>query len=105
MHQSKVLKTNEEKQEMLEAKINRSIAFFMNTHARFLFEQRFYEERKQGMVPVERLNELMIDAQKEAYCETLREYDPNFRASKLHFHITGVLFYNFLYTFGYLFSL
>ncbi|QKY68869.1 M3 family oligoendopeptidase [Lentibacillus sp. CBA3610] len=97
--------TNDEKQALLEDKIKRSIAFFMNIHARFLFEQRFYEERKQGMVPVERLNELMIEAQIEAYCGTLDDYDPNFWASKLHFHITGVPFYNFPYTFGYLFSL
>lgn len=97
--------TNEEKLALLEDKIKRSITFFMNIHARFLFEQRFYEERKQGMVPVDRLNELMIEAQKEAYCETLDEYDPNFWASKLHFHMTGVPFYNFPYTFGYLFSL
>lgn len=77
----------------------------MNIHARFLFETRFYEARKQGMVSSQRLNELMVEAQKEAYCNSLEEYDPNFWSSKLHFHITGVPFYNFPYTFGYLFSL
>ncbi|WP_042145186.1 M3 family oligoendopeptidase [Paucisalibacillus sp. EB02] len=97
--------TKEEKIELLEDKIQRSIAFFMNIHSRFLFETRFYEERKQGMVSVNRLNELMIVAQKEAYCDALNEYDPTFWASKLHFHITGTPFYNFPYTFGYLFSL
>lgn len=97
--------TKEEKMVLLEDKIKRSIAFFMNIHARFIFEQRFYEERKRGMVPVERLNELMIEAQKEAYCDAINDYDPTFWASKLHFHITGVPFYNFPYTFGYLFSL
>lgn len=95
----------EEKMALLEDKIQRSIAFFMNIHARFIFEQRFYEERKNGLVPVERLNELMVNAQKEAYCDALGEYDPTFWASKLHFHITGVPFYNFPYTFGYMFSL
>src|SRR5699024_11350839 len=30
---------------------------------------------------------------------------PMFWATKLHFHITGVPFYNFPYTFGYFFSL
>lgn len=96
--------TKEEKQTLLEDKIQRSIAFFMNIHARFLFEQRFYEERKKGMVPVDRLNKLMVEAQKEAYCDALQEYDAHFWSSKLHFHITGVPFYNFPYTFGYLFS-
>lgn len=98
-------RNKEEKLSVLEDKIQRSVAFFMNIHARFIFEQRFYEERKQGMVPVPRLNELMVEAQKEAYCGALEEYDPNFWASKLHFHITGTPFYNFPYTFGYLFSL
>src|SRR5690625_1425721 len=95
----------EEKLALLEDKIQRSVAFFMNIHSRFLFETQFYEERKQGMVPADRLNELMIEAQKEAYSNTLDEYDENFWSSKLHFHITGVPFYNFPYTFGYLFSL
>ncbi|MCG3420369.1 M3 family oligoendopeptidase [Oceanobacillus jordanicus] len=95
----------EEKIGLLEDKIQRSVAFFMNIHARFIFENRFYEERKEGLVSVNRLNEIMVEAQKEAYQDALDEYDPNFWSSKLHFHITGVPFYNFPYTFGYLFSL
>ncbi len=95
----------DEKIALLEDKIQRSVAFFMNIHSRFLFETRFYEERKQGTVSTERLNELMVEAQKEAYADSLDEYDPTFWASKLHFHITDVPFYNFPYTFGYLFSL
>ncbi|MBX0313337.1 M3 family oligoendopeptidase [Planococcus glaciei] len=96
--------SDEEKIALLEDKIKRSIAFFMNIHSRFLFEKRFYEERKNGAVSAERLNELAVEAQKEAYCEELASYSPTFWASTLHFHITGVPFYNFPYTFGYLFS-
>lgn len=47
----------------------------------------------------------MEDAQKEAFQNALDTYHPMFWASKLHFHITGVPFYNFPYTFGFLFSL
>jgi pepF/M3 family oligoendopeptidase len=97
-------KTDEEKIQLLDNKLTRAIAFFMNIHARFLFELRFYEERKSGPVGKARLNEMMQDAQEEAYCDGLSEYSPHFWASKLHFHITGVPFYNFPYTFGYLFS-
>ncbi|MFQ6318636.1 M3 family oligoendopeptidase [Bacillus halotolerans] len=97
--------TKEEKLVLLEDKVQRSVAFFMNIHARFLFETRFYEERKRGIVPADRLNELMEEAQKEAFCGALGEYHPLFWASKLHFHITRVPFYNYPYTFGYLFSL
>ncbi|ETI67177.1 M3 family oligoendopeptidase [Neobacillus vireti] len=98
-------KDEEEKLVLLDDKIQRTVALLMNIHARFLFETRFYEERKHGTVTVEKLNELMLEAQKEAYCGALEEYHPLFWASKLHFFITGVPFYNFPYTFGYLFSL
>lgn len=97
--------TDEEKIQLLDDKLSRSVAFFMNIHSRFLFETRFYEERKRGIVSTSRLNELMEEAQKEAYCGALADYSPTFWASKLHFHITGVPFYNFPYTFGYLFSM
>ncbi|WP_322786382.1 M3 family oligoendopeptidase [Fictibacillus gelatini] len=97
-------KSKEEKIALLEGKLQNAVAFFMNIHARFLFETRFYEERKKGLVPVERLNELMLEAQREAYCGALDQYHPYFWASKLHFYITDVPFYNFPYTFGYLFS-
>ncbi|MDN7241661.1 M3 family oligoendopeptidase [Planococcus sp. N028] len=94
----------EEKIALLEDKIKRSIAFFMNIHSRFLFETRFYEERKNGAVSVERLNQLAVESQQEAYGGELATYNPTFWASTLHFHMTGVPFYNFPYTFGYLFS-
>jgi oligoendopeptidase F len=96
--------SDEERIVLLEDKIQRSIAFFMNIHARFIFETNFYEERKQGLVSTERLNELMVSAQKEAFKDALSEYHPHFWAAKLHFYATDVPFYNFPYTFGYLFS-
>lgn len=94
----------DEKLALLEDKIQRSVAFFMNIHARFLFETRFYELRSKGLVSKEELNTLMEAAQREAYCDTLGEVHPHFWASKLHFYLTDVPFYNFPYTFGYLFS-
>jgi len=96
--------TNEEKIVLLEDKAQRSISFFMNIHARFLFETRFYEARKSGVVRSECLNQLMVEAQREAFKDSLASYHPHFWASKLHFYITGTPFYNFPYTFGYMFS-
>ncbi|WP_163653005.1 M3 family oligoendopeptidase [Listeria sp. PSOL-1] len=101
----KEAKTKAEKITLLEDKIGRSIAFFMNIHARFLFETRFYEARKKGVLTANSLNRLMEEAQREAYMDSLAEYHPEFWASKLHFYIADVPFYNFPYTFGYLFSL
>ncbi|MFB5190170.1 M3 family oligoendopeptidase [Alicyclobacillus fastidiosus] len=89
---------------LLEDKVGRSIAMFMNIHARFLFETRFYEARKQGLLDVRDLNQLMEEAQTEAFGGALSSFHPHFWASKLHFYITGTPFYNFPYTFGYLFS-
>lgn len=94
----------EEKIGLLADKIQSAISFFMNIHARFLFETRFYEKRKQGMLDAAELSSLMEEAQREAYHEALDKYHPHFWTSKLHFYITDVPFYNFPYTFGYMFS-
>lgn len=93
-----------EKLALLEEKIQNTVAFFMNIHARFLFETRFYEKRKEGLLSADELSALMEEAQREAFCDSLGSYHPTFWASKLHFYITGVPFYNFPYTFGFMFS-
>jgi oligoendopeptidase F len=96
--------SKEEKIALLADKVQRSIAFFMNIHARFLFETQFYELRKQGTIEAEEISALMEKAQREAFLDSLSSYHPYFWSSKLHFYITGVPFYNFPYTFGYMFS-
>ncbi|MDX8045288.1 M3 family oligoendopeptidase [Gracilibacillus sp. S3-1-1] len=98
-------KSKEEKISLLNTKLENATAMFMNIHARFLFENAFYEERANGFVSAKRLNELMVQAQKEAYGDSLASYHPHFWSSKLHFFIDSVPFYNFPYTFGFLFSL
>ncbi|QAY66785.1 M3 family oligoendopeptidase [Paenibacillus protaetiae] len=100
----KAAKSDEEKLGLLETKLQNAVAFFLNIHARFIFEKAFYAKRKQGMVTAEELNELMEEAQREAYAGSLGSTHPHFWASKLHFYLTDVPFYNFPYTFGYLFS-
>ena len=53
-----------------------------------------------------RIKELMVETQREVFGDTLIEggEDPLFWASKLHFFITDLSFYNFPYTFGFLLS-
>lgn len=97
--------STEEKITLLDEKVARGATMMMNIHARYIFETHFYEERQEGLVSAERLSELMLEAQKEAYEEALETYHPMFWAAKLHFYNTGVPFYNFPYTFGYFFSL
>lgn len=98
-------KSKEEKITLLNSKLENASAMFLNIHARFLFEDAFYKERAKGIVSTKRLNELMVEAQKEAFDDSLASYHPHFWCSKLHFFIDSVPFYNFPYTFGYLFSL
>lgn len=94
----------EEQLALVDDKIQRAIAFYMNIHARFIFETKFYEERAQGPVTTTRLNEIMVAAQEQAFDGLLGQYHPHFWVAKLHFYLTDVPFYNFPYTFGYLFS-
>lgn len=91
---------------LLDLQTGRTASYLLNLPARFLFERRFYEERKAGVVSATRLGELMVAAQRETYGDTLEVggEDPLYWASKLHFYITDRSFYNFPYTFGYLLS-
>ncbi len=91
---------------MLDTEINHGAIYLMDIPVRYEFEKAFYEERQKGEVSVSRLKELMIETQKGIFGDVLEDggEDPYFWASKLHFYITGVTFYNFPYTFGYLLS-
>ena len=91
---------------LLNEQLGDAVAFLLDIPVRFAFEKAFYEERLQGDVSVSRLNQLMAETQQKIFGDTLDEQgtDPLFWASKLHFFITGVSFYNFPYSFGYLLS-
>jgi len=91
---------------LLEQEALRGHSYLLNIPVRFRFESRFYEERLAGEVSATRLCELMAEAQREFYGNTLAQggEDPYFWASKMHFFITEVSFYNFPYVFGYLLS-
>ncbi|MBI5868585.1 MAG: M3 family oligoendopeptidase [candidate division Zixibacteria bacterium] len=97
----------EEKLALLDQKLQSAFVFFSNIRARFIFDCRFYAERKKGIVGRAQLDALMTEAQKEAFYGLLDPsdgYHPLFWASKLHFFITDTPFYNFPYTFGFLFA-
>jgi oligoendopeptidase F len=100
------VKDDAERLSLLDKKIQEHFTMFCNIRCRYLFDCTFYEERKRGTVPKERLNEIMVDAQKQAFGDILAAdgYHPIFWASKLHFSETGVPFYNYPYTFGHLFA-
>lgn len=101
----KEAQTKEEKIKLLDVKMQNAVAMFMNIHTRYIFENNFYQARQKGLLSAGQISELMVNAQKESYLDSLANYHPHFWAAKLHFFIDDVPFYNFPYTFGYLFSL
>lgn len=81
------------------------LGYLINIPARFDFEKRFYELRQKNVVSAAELSELMDQTWTKWYGENLTQNDRLFWASKLHFSMAKTSFYNFPYTFGYLFSL
>ncbi len=81
------------------------VAFILNIPARFDFEKGLCEARAERPLRPAELNAMMSEAWEKWYGDSLAEPDPLFWASKLHFYISGLSFYNFPYLFGYLFSL
>jgi oligoendopeptidase F len=91
---------------LLDQEMLRAHAYLINIPMRYEFEKAFYTERRDGEVSVSRMSELMTEAQRKLYGDTLLPdgTDPLFWAYKMHFFITEVSFYNFPYVFGYLLS-
>ncbi len=95
-----------DKAAVLDTRLSRAVGSLLDIPMRYQFEKSFYEERASGEVSASRLQALMIQAQRDCFGDCLDEgeLDPWFWASKAHFFKTGANFYNFPYTFGYLFS-
>ncbi|WP_260258374.1 M3 family oligoendopeptidase [Vibrio intestinalis] len=96
--------TREEKLEMLWEELSSAYALMINIPVRFEFEKRFYQQRSEGELDANQLCELMSETWREWYGDSMQETDPYFWASKLHFSISQVSFYNYPYLFGFLFS-
>ncbi len=79
--------------------------FLLNIPARFEFEKRLVEARKVGAQRPAQLSKMMSDSWQMWFEDSLSQYDELFWASKLHFSISSLGFYNYPYLFGYLFSL
>jgi oligoendopeptidase F len=94
------------KARILDLEVAHAAVYLLDIRVRFLFEEALYEERGAGEVSVSRLGELMTSTQRQVFGDLLEAdgEDPYLWAWKLHFYITGVSFYNFPYTFGYLLS-
>jgi oligoendopeptidase F len=96
--------SDDEKLLMLDAELSGAATMILDITVRFEFEKAFYEERSRGELSVARFRELMVETQQRILGDALLSggEDPLFWASKLHFHLSGLSFYNFPYTFGFL---
>nr|WP_295905481.1 M3 family oligoendopeptidase [uncultured Bdellovibrio sp.] len=97
--------SKEEKIEFAWGEIEGATSFLINIPARFEFEKNFYEQREKRSLSSDELIRLTDEAWTKWYGPTLSANDKMFWATKLHFAMAGRSFYNFPYTFGYLFSM
>ena len=97
--------TPAQKLEILWQNAQSAAVFLLNIPARFEFEKRLVEARKQGVAIAPTLKTMMADSWQLWYEDSLSDYDDMFWATKLHFSISQLGFYNYPYLFGYLFSL
>ncbi len=98
-------KGDKEKLFLLDDQLTDYMIFNMDLHSRFLFDSAFHEARKVGFISPSEISEMMVEAQREGFAGALDDYLPHFWAYKMHFYLTDAPFYNWTYTFGYLFSL
>lgn len=89
---------------ILDASLQDAAAFLCNIPARFTLERELYAMRRQGPLEVEALRSTTARIFGEWYGGQLATVDDLFWARKLHFYIPGLAFYNYPYTFGFLFA-
>ncbi|MEX0321236.1 MAG: M3 family metallopeptidase [Puniceicoccaceae bacterium] len=91
---------------LLDADVNHMLSFLLDLPVRFRFEEELYRLRANGTLSASEICNLMSSTQRRIFGDSLAPdgEDPWFWASKLHFYIEGVQFYNYPYTFGYLLS-
>ena len=78
----------------------------VDVYARFLFEDRLFERRKDHPLSVAELKDLACEAQLEAYGEGLdpEALNPYLWVIKPHYYSAALSYYNFPYAFGLLFT-
>ena len=98
--------TGAEKIGLIESQIQDCTQIIVDIYSRFLFEDEVIRRRNKTFMFAAELEEIMLNAQKEAYGDGL---DPNYLhpymwCCKSHYYRAGLSYYNFPYAFGGLFS-
>ncbi|MCF7926459.1 MAG: M3 family oligoendopeptidase [Candidatus Izimaplasma sp.] len=96
----------EEKIFLLEQSLMGSTQVIVDILSRFIFEKNVFDKRLETPLNEDMLNDFMLDAQKEAYADSL-DHDylmPYAWVYKPHYYSGGLSYYNFPYAFGLLFA-
>lgn len=96
----------EEKIQLIESQLQDCTQIIVDIYSRFLFEDEVIRRRKNTFLFAKDLEEIMINAQKEAYGDGLdpETLHPYMWCCKSHYFSAGLSYYNFPYAFGGLFS-
>ena len=91
---------------LIESQLMDATQIIVDIYSRYLFEASVFANRPQEFLSPERMCELMLDAQKQAYGEGLDEgcMHPYMWLCKGHYYSGGLSFYNYPYAFGGLFA-
>jgi pepF/M3 family oligoendopeptidase len=90
---------------VLEQDLQGATQLVVDIHSRFILEKTVFDKRRERELSVDELKATMLDAQKQTYGDAVANYHDLMWAQKGHYYIAGLDFYNFPYTFGYLFGL
>jgi oligoendopeptidase F len=96
---------DKEKLALLEQDLQGATQLVMDIYSRFILEKTVFDKRRERELSIDELNQTMLKAQKQTYGDALANYHDLMWAQKGHYYIAGLDFYNFPYTFGYLFGL
>ncbi len=97
--------TKAQKLAILEQDLVGAAQLIVDIHSRFLFEDEVFKRRLERELSVEELKAIMLDAQDKTYGEALSQKHPYMWAHKGHYYSSGRSYYNYPYSFGYLFAL
>lgn len=95
--------TDAERLALLDEDLGSATTMLANIPVRYAFERELFRLRRDGPLSPDRLSDAMVRLQRDWYGDALGAPDPMFWASKMHFFMSRP-FYNYPYTFGYLFS-
>ncbi|MDH4616117.1 M3 family oligoendopeptidase [Brevibacillus sp. AY1] len=98
--------SSEEAFSILENDISGAAQVIVDIYSRFLFESELFARRENGSLSVKELNEIMLQAQKDAYGDGLDQsvLHPYMWVCKPHYYSADYNYYNFPYAFGLLFA-